>query len=64
MTSPNEIVDDVVVDIIRGAYAQFDDWMNSLPELEQHIILVHYHLHESFTMEDGKVELTLTLEKN
>ena len=60
MTFPNEIIDD----IIRGAYAQFDDWMDSLPELEQHIILVHYHLHESFTMEGGKVQLTLTLEKN
>lgn len=60
MTFPNEIVQDV----IRGAYAQFEDWMNSLPESEQHIILVHYHLHESFTMEDGKVKLTLTLEKN
>lgn len=60
MTFPNEIVDD----IIKEAYAQFEDWMNSLPELEQHIILVHYHLHETFTMEDGKVELTLTLEKN
>lgn len=56
--------DEIVKEAYEQTYGKMETYLSSLPEVDLHRILAHYHLEQKVNFEDGKLVMELKLVPN